>query len=118
MATVKLTETQLRNIIAESVNQILNEKTFRTITEPNDFYNFLDGIQAGQWITMGYVTPVKVNTPKGYRINPETNRKNQFDDWDAFGQQYNLENVTGVIKLSTYHFHWQDSESVGKQYDT
>lgn len=78
----------------------------------------MNGIQAGQWITLGYVTPAKVNVPKGYRINPETHRKNQFDDWDAFGKQYNLENVTGVIKLSTYHFQWQDSEEVGKKYDT
>ena len=64
MAIVKLTETQLRNIIAESVNQILNENTFRTIIEPNDFYKFLDGIQGGQWITMGYVNAAKVNVPK------------------------------------------------------
>ena len=117
MATVKLTETQLRNIIAESVNQILNENTFRTIIEPNDFYKFLDGIQGGQWITMGYVTAAKVNVPKGYRINLETNRKNQFDDWEAFGRQYNLENVTGVIKLTTYHFQWQDSNKVGERYE-
>ena len=118
MATVKLTETQLRNIIAESVKQILNEQSFRIVVGPNEFFDFLNGIQAGQWITLGYVTPAKVNVPKGYRINPETHRKNQFDDWDAFGKQYNLENVTGVIKLSTYHFQWQDSEEVGKKYDT
>lgn len=118
MAKIKITESQLRDIIAESVKQILNEQSFRIVVGPNEFFDFLNGIQAGQWITMGYVTPAKVNVPKGYRINPETHRKNQFDDWDAFGKQYNLENVTGVIKLSTYHFQWQDSEAVGKKYDT
>lgn len=118
MAKIKITESQLRDIIAESVKQILNEQSFRIVVGPNEFFDFLNGIQAGQWITLGYVTPAKVNVPKGYRINPETHRKNQFDDWDAFGKQYNLENVTGVIKLSTYHFQWQDSEEVGKKYDT
>ena len=118
MAKIKITESQLRDIIAESVKQILNEQSFRIVVGHNEFFDFLNGIQAGQWITLGYVTPAKVNVPKGYRINPETHRKNQFDDWDAFGKQYNLENVTGVIKLSTYHFQWQDSEKVGKKYDT
>lgn len=118
MAKIKITESQLRDIIAESVKQILNEQSFRIVVGPNEFFDFLNGIQAGQWITLGYVTPAKVNVPKGYRINPETHRKNQFDDWDAFGKQYNLENVTGVIKLTTYHFQWQDSEEVGKKYDT
>lgn len=118
MAKIKITESQLRDIIAESVKQILNEQSFRIVVGPNEFFDFLNGIQAGQWITLGYVTPAKVNVPKGYRINPETHRKDQFDDWDAFGKQYNLENVTGVIKLSTYHFQWQDSEEVGKKYDT
>lgn len=37
MAKIKITESQLRDIIAESVKQILNEQSFRIVVGPMSF---------------------------------------------------------------------------------
>lgn len=119
MAKIKITEAQLRDIIAESVKQILNEKKendYREIIGSNELFSFLDGIRGGAAATFGYITIAKdVDVPMVQRRNPDSNRMKNFPDWETFGKTISMDNVTGVIKITVYNQNWPNPETISAQ---
>lgn len=90
---------------------------WRQVVGPEEFYDILTGVPQARKVTFGYVTAAKIEVPKGKRLNPATNRMNQFDDYGALGQNLGVEGtLTGVIKLAIYNMSWQTEDSVNKAY--
>lgn len=85
---------------------------------PSEFFNMADNIQGGIKSTIGYVSSANLNIPQVKRLNPDTNRMKNFDDWDSFGKSLNVsDKISGVIKFSRYTFNWRGKESMGKHYE-
>lgn len=102
------------------IKEGLDEATckWRDVTGPEEFYNILKGVSDGKMVTFGYVNAAKIVIPQVKRINPETNRMKNFDDFDTLGKNLGVEKkFNGVIKLSIYNFPWQTEEKVKNQYD-
>lgn len=99
------------NILSEAAGQ------FRIVAGPDDFFDILDGIKAGQYVTIGYVTAAKVDYPKKKVLNNVTNRMNTVDDYAAFAKNLGKTgDVCGVIKLTIYNMKWQDRAKFTERY--
>lgn len=102
------------------IKECVDEATckWRDVTGPEEFYNILKGVSDGKMVTFGYVNAAKIVIPQIKRVNPETNRMKNFDDFDTLGKNLGVEKkFNGVIKLSIYNFPWQTEEKVKNQYD-
>lgn len=98
---------------------ILSEATgqFRMVAGPNEFFDILENIKPGQFMTFGYVTAAKLDYPKKKVLNPATKRMNTVDDYETFSQNMgSTETVNGVIKLSVYNMQWQDKNKFNQRY--
>lgn len=105
------------NFIFEELNEVSCK--WRDIGTPDEFYDILQGIGNGKFVTFGYVNVAKIAVPKGKRLNPVTNRMNQFDDYETLGRNLGVEDgvqLVNIIKLITYNMRWQTSDEVNKQY--
>ncbi|MBP5723601.1 MAG: hypothetical protein J6X18_08535 [Bacteroidales bacterium] len=93
---------------------------WRYVSGPDEFFEVLDGVPNGRFVTFGYVSAAKIVVPKGKRLNPQTNRMNQFDDYAQLGRNLGVEDseLIGVIKLMTYNMRWQTAKNVADQYAT
>ena len=99
------------NILSEAAGR------FRMVAGPNDFFDILEGIKAGQYVTIGYVTAAKVDYPKKKVLNNATNRMNTVDDYAAFAKNLGKTgDVCGVIKLTIYNIKWQDKAKFNDRY--
>lgn len=102
-------------IIDEQITEIGAE--FRNVVGPEEFYDLLEGTPKGSRITFGYVTGAKIVVPKGKKLNPATNRMNQFDDYEALGKSLGVNGkLVSVIKLAIYNFPWQTTNSMKDEY--
>lgn len=91
--------------------------SWRYVAGPDEFYDILTDVSDGRRVTFGYVSAAKIAVPKGKRLNPATNRMNQFDDYEQLGKNLGVNGtLSGVIKLSVYNFPWQTAEKVNGQY--
>lgn len=98
---------------------LINEITckWRDVVGEDAFYDLLAGLKAGNRVTFGYINKAKIEVPKGKRLNPATNRMNQFDDYETLGKNLGEEGVvTNVIKLTIYNFPWQLQSDVSNKY--
>lgn len=103
----------------QAINESIDEygAEFRDVVGPEDFYDLLQGTPKGKRITFGYVTAAKIVVPKGKRLNPATNRMNQFDDYETLGKNLGVDGkLVSVIKLAIYNFPWQTSEAINGEY--
>jgi len=102
-------------------NYLINEVAckWRTVVGEESFYDLLSGLKQGNRVTFGYVSTAKIVVPKGKRLNPTTNRMNQFDDYETLGKNLGVEDskVTNVIKLTIYNLPWQTQEDVDSKYN-
>lgn len=101
------------------MSMILSEATgqFRMVAGPNEFFDILQSIKPGQFMTFGYVTAAKLDYPKKKVLNPATKRMNTVDDYETFSQNMgSTETVNGVIKLTIYNMQWQDKNKFNQRY--
>lgn len=88
----------------------------RIVKSPNDFFEILDELQDGKWITIGYVSAANLeNVPMVKRKNPLTNRMKGYPDNTAFECQ---DEIAALVKVSSYNMHWMNREKFGKTYNT
>lgn len=81
---------------------------WRMVVGEDDFYDLLSGLKQGNRVTFGYISQAKIVVPKGKKLNPTTNRMNQFDDYETLGKNLGEEGkLINVIKLSIYNIPWQ-----------
>ena len=100
-------------------NYILNEVSckWREVIGEESFYDLLSGLKQGNIVTFGYVQNAKIEVPKGKRLNPTTNRMNQFDDYETLGKNLGEEGVCrNVIKVLMYNMPWQTEEDINTKY--
>lgn len=110
---------QYTNIDVNMLNEEISEygAQFKDVVGPDEFYDLLEGTPKGNRITFGYVSAAKIVVPKGKRLNPATNRMNQFDDYEALGNNLGVDGkLVSVIKLAIYNFPWQTTASIADEY--
>ena len=116
---------EMISLVRRMDNLLLTEDTiseitckWRNVVGEDEFFNLLSGLKKGNVVTVGYVSAAKIEVPKGKRLNPATNRMNQFDDYETLGHQLGETGVLkNVIKLSIYNFPWQIQQDVTDKYN-
>lgn len=96
-------------IVNESLNDVLsegylNEAGERQFVSSENLFDVLSTMKGDVRMCVGYMTVAKLNIPQVQRINPATNRKKKYDDWETFGKEIGVEgDIAGIIKISKYH---------------
>lgn len=104
------------NYLTESINEVTCK--WRDVVGEENFYDLLAGLKPGNRVTFGYVSAAKIEVPKGKRLNPATNRMNQFDDYETLGKNLGEEGtLSNVIKLTIYNLPWQAQDDVDNRYN-
>ena len=86
----------------------------RRIATPNEFFDILDQIKGGQWVTIGAVVGANLNGyPSVKRKNPLTNRMKGYPDHEAFGVS---EEISALVKISSYNMHYSNRDKVSQRY--
>lgn len=85
----------------------------RRVASSNEFFDILDKIGNGKFVTIGYVTGANLNLPTVKRKNPLTNRMKSYADYSVFGSE---EEIGALVKISSYNFQYLNRETVGKKY--
>ena len=85
----------------------------RRVASSNEFFDILDKIGNGKFVTIGYVTGANLDVPKVSRKNPLTNRMKQYPDYTVFGSE---EEIGALVKISSYNFQYLNRQTVGKKY--
>lgn len=89
----------------------------RRIATPDEIFDILDDSKGRKFATIGYVTGAKLNMPTVRKINPETNRMKNFDDYEALGKKLGYEGeIGGIVKLTSYTIQLSNRKQVGKDY--
>ena len=114
-----------KEIVNESFNEILNEGFIneageRQFVSSENLFDALSTLKSNVWMCVGYMTVAKLNIPQVQRINPATNRKKKYDDWETFGKEIGVEGqIAGIIKLSKYHrFNYLSPDDMKAKYKT
>lgn len=86
----------------------------RRIATPNEFFDILDQIKGGQWVTIGAVVGANLNGyPSVKRKNPLTNRMKGYPDHEAFGVP---EEISALVKISSYNMQFSNRDRVSQRY--
>lgn len=87
----------------------------RVIKSSNDFFDILDGIGGGTFVTIGYVTSADLNVPVVKKKNPVTNRMKGYNDYSVFQGEGDKE-IAALVKLTSYNFNYRKRQSVHDEY--
>lgn len=111
-------------LINEAIKEISKEPV-ELIETSKDMFNFLDEIvgfdrndpnralnDGRAFISMGYVTDVKLNTTIKRR-NPLTNRQKTYNDYSGIGG-----NIAGLVCITNYNYSYRHRSNVKYDYST
>ena len=87
----------------------------RVVKSSNEFFDILDKIGNGKYITIGYVTGANLNVPTIKKKNPLTNRMKGYPDFSAFADEGEDE-IGALVKISSYNMRYLNRSTVGKKY--
>ena len=87
----------------------------RQVKTSNEFFDILDRIGNGKFVTIGYVTGANLNVPTIKRKNPETNRMKGYPDYSVFMDEGDGE-IGALVKISSYNMRYLNRTTVGKKY--
>lgn len=87
----------------------------RRVATCNEFFDILDRIGNGKFVTIGYVTGANLNVPTIKRRNPETNRMKGYPDFSVFGAEGENE-IGALVKITSYNMRYLNRTTVGKKY--
>lgn len=115
------------NIFKEIVNEslydvlsegFLNEDGERQFITSENLFDVLSTMKGDVRMCVGYMSVAKLNIPQVQRINPLTNRKKKYDDWETFGKELGIGGeIAGIIKISKYHkFNYVRPEDLKARY--
>lgn len=83
----------------------------RRIESSDKFFDLLDQIGRGKFITIGYVSGANLAVPTVSRKNPATNRMKKYDDYSVFG-----EDIGALVKITSYNMQYNHRDTVNKKY--
>ena len=86
----------------------------RRVASSNEFFDILDQIGNGKFVTIGYVTSANLNLPMVKRKNPLTNRMKGYADYSVFGE--GSDDIGALVKITSYNFQYLNRSTVGKKY--
>ena len=87
----------------------------RRVASSEEFFDILDRIGNGKFVTIGYVTGANLDVPTIKRRNPETNRMKGYPDFSVFGAEGENE-IGALVKITSYNMRYLNRETVGKKY--
>lgn len=87
----------------------------RRIATSNEFFDILDRIGNGKFVTIGYVTGANLNVPTIKRKNPLTNRMKGYPDYSVFTDEGDGE-IGALVKITSYNMRYLNRQTVGKKY--
>jgi hypothetical protein len=87
----------------------------RRVASSEEFFDILDRIGNGKFVTIGYVTGANLNVPTIKRRNPETNRMKGYPDFSVFGAEGENE-IGALVKITSYNMRYLNRETVDKKY--
>ena len=87
----------------------------RRIATSNEFFDILDKIGNGKFVTIGYVTGANLNVPTVKRKNPLTNRMKGYPDYSVFTDEGDGE-IGALVKITSYNMRYLNRQTVGKKY--
>lgn len=87
----------------------------RRIATSNEFFDILDKIGNGKFVTIGYVTGANLNVPTVKRKNPLTNRMKGYPDYSIFTDEGDGE-IGALVKITSYNMRYLNRQTVGKKY--
>lgn len=85
----------------------------RVVKSSNEFFDLLDKMPNGQFVTIGYVTSANLDVPKVSRKNPETGRMKGYPDYSVFGTD---NEIGALVKISSYNMQYLNRNTVSKKY--
>lgn len=88
----------------------------RTIKSSDEFFDLLDTIKGGCFVTIGYVTSANVELPIIKRKNPLTNRMKGYNDYSQFNREGSDDNIGALVKITSYNFNYRNRQSVHDEY--
>lgn len=87
----------------------------RRIATSNEFFDILDRIGNGKFVTIGYVTGANLNVPTVKKKNPLTNRMKGYPDYSVFTDEGDGE-IGALVKITSYNMRYLNRQTVGKKY--
>lgn len=88
----------------------------RRIEDPSKFFDILDSIKGGSFVTIGYVTGANVDMPnKVKRKNPKSNRTKTYNDYTELNREEGSD-IRAIVKLTTYNINYRNRQSVHDHY--
>lgn len=89
----------------------------RQITSVNEFFDTMDGLRNGAFVSIGYITKANIEIPMIKKKNPATNRMKNYPDYETFSKHFNSEELlTGVVKFTKYLINWTHKDRLNQQY--
>lgn len=86
----------------------------RRLSTPDEFFDIMDQLGNGKFVTIGYVTGANLKVPKVKRLNPLTNRQKTYDDYSVFDG--GDKEIGAIIKLTSKNFQYLNRDTVNKKY--
>ena len=86
----------------------------RRVASSSEFFDILDRIGNGKFVTIGYVTGANLDVPKVSRKNPLTNRMKQYPDYTVFGNEQG--EIGALVKITSYNMRYLNRTTVGQKY--
>lgn len=107
--------TAMQAVINEQMH--LNEGVERKVKTPEEVFDILNVIGTNNYVCIGIVTGANLDVPQVKKINPETNRMKNYDDWETFGKEIgSQEKIGALVQISSYNFRYYPTNKVNMQY--
>lgn len=85
----------------------------RYLRSSNEFFDILDGIKGGTFVSIGYVTGANLNIPKVKRKNPLTGRMKGYFDYSVLNS---TNEIGALVKITSYTFNYRNRQSIHDDY--
>lgn len=85
----------------------------RRVASSDEFFDILDKIGNGKFVTIGYVTGANLDVPTISKKNPLTNRMKKYPDYSVFGAD---QEIGALVKITSYNIQYLNRQTVGKKY--
>ena len=83
------------------------------VSSSSEFFDILDKIGNGKFVTIGYVTRANLDAPTVSRINLATNRMKKYPDYTVFVGE---EEIRALAKITSYNMMYLNRTTVGQKY--
>jgi hypothetical protein len=116
MERMEKPHTHAQALLSES--KMIEEATAptRQLKSAREIIDILDKIGVNKFVSFGYVSGAKMDTPIK-RKNPATNKQKSYPDWEGLAQTTGTEGeISGLVKIASYNIRYNNASSISKKY--